>query len=238
MSKKQYVTNAIRNDLAQGVYAKDKPLPGELELAAGYGVSRHTVRAALVQLKTDGAIYTRHGVGSFAREGVEESRYTQAFTSTDDLLMHTEDTDVKVFDRREWAVSAKEGVCKPVLNTGERWIAVTVERSSKAHHRPLSRATVYARPIYFEEIEQFLLGQRPLFKLIEHKSGPTLEIEQHICARAACAEEAAYFAVRKNSPVLEITRIYYDKDRRPYEVTVTAYSSLAFSYVSTIKPTR
>lgn len=236
MSKKQYVTDAIRNDLAQGVYRLDKPLPGELELAGGYGVSRHTVRAALDQLKKDGVIYTRHGVGSFPREASEESRYTQAFTSTDDLLMHAEDTDVEIFDRRELLVAEQDDVCKAAMRAGERWIAVTVERSSKASQQPISRATVYARPIYFDELDQFVMGRHPLFKLIERKSGPTLEIRQHIVARPASADEARYFALRKGSPILEITRIYYDKDRRPYEITVTAYNSLTFKYVSTIKP--
>lgn len=236
MSKKQHVTDAIRNDLARGVYPHDRPLPGELELAGGYGVSRHTVRAALDHLKKDGVIYTRHGVGSFPREGREESRYTQAFSSTDDLLMHTEDTDVEIFDRRELVVDEQNDICKIGLRTGERWIAVTVERSFKANQQPISRATVYARPIYFEEMDRFVLGQHPLFKLIECKSGPTLEIEQHFTARAASASEAGYFSIRKNSPILEITRIYYDKDRRPYEITVTAYNLLTFSYVSTITP--
>lgn len=238
MSKKQHVSEAIRNAIVGGDYPDGRPLPGELELAGGYGVSRHTVRAALDQLKKDGVIYTKHGVGSFPRQGREEPRYTQAFSSTDDLLMHTEDTDVEIFDRRELVVDEKSDMGKIGLRTGERWIAVTVERSSKANLQPISRATVYARPIYFEEMDRFIQGQHPLFKLIECKSGPTLEIEQRITARAACASEAGYFSIRKNSPILEITRIYHDRDRRPYEITVTAYNSLTFSYVSTITPAR
>lgn len=238
MSKKQDVADAIRNDLTKGLYPKANPLPGELELASAYGVSRHTVRSALDQLKRDGMLYTRHGVGSFSRDDHVDPGYIQSFTSTDDLLLHTEDTNIDIVARRELVVSASGQNYRTSLITGERWIAVTVERSSKAAGRPISLATVYARPIYFEEVEQFVLGKHPLFKLIEKKSGPTLEIEQHITARGAAAEEARYFEIRKNSPILEITRIYFDKDRRPYEITVTAYNSLTFNYVSTIKPTR
>lgn len=238
MSKKQLLTDAIRHDLATGVYPKAQPIPGELELASAYGVSRHTVRAALEQLKRDGLLYTRHGVGSFPRDDHEDPGYTQSFTSTDDLLLHTEDTDVSIVARRELVISPAASSPRNGLRAGERWIAVTVERSSKAAGHPISLATVYARPVYFEEVDQFVGGQHPLFKLIERKAGPTLEIEQHICARAASAEEARYFDIRKSSPILEITRIYFDKDRKPFEITVTAYNSVTFNYVSRIKPTR
>lgn len=238
MSKKQHVTDAIRNDLTKGVYPKAHPLPGELELASAYGVSRHTVRSALDQLKRDGMLYTRHGVGSFPMDGRADPGYIQSFTSTNDLLLHTEDTNVDIVARLEMVISVLGQNYRTGLIAGERWIAVTVERSSKATGRPISLATVYARPIYFEEVDQFVGGKHPLFKLIENKSGPTLEIEQHITARAASVEEARYFETRKSGPILEITRIYFDKDRRPYEITVTAYNSLTFNYVSTIKPTR
>lgn len=238
MSKKQDVADAIRNDLRKGLYPEEQPLPGELELASAYGVSRHTVRSALDQVKRDGMLYTRHGVGSFPRNDRADPGYIQSFISTDDLLLHTEDTNADIVERRELVISASGQNYRTGLITGERWIVVTVERSSKASRRPISLATVYARPIYFEEVDQFVQGKHPLFKLIEGKSGPTLEIEQHITARGASTEEAHYFEIRKSSPILEITRSYFDKAHRPYEITVTAYNPLTFNYVSTIKPTR
>ncbi|MDD2544977.1 MAG: GntR family transcriptional regulator [Burkholderiaceae bacterium] len=237
MSKKQQITDVIRNDLLREVYPKGTALPGELAFADAYGVSRHTVRAALEQLKKEGLLYTRHGVGSFMRDGCEEPQYTQSFTSTDDLLMHTGDTAFQIVSCQEQVLRLSDENLKIGLRRGEKWLAVTVERSSKTSQRPISRATVYARPVYFAEVAQFAQGQHPLFKLIERKNGPTLEIEQHIAARAASPAESAYFSIRKHRPILEITRVYYGQDRTPYEITVTAYNAETFRYVSTIQPT-
>lgn len=238
MSKKQHLTEAIRNDLLKGAYPLDVPLPTEMDLASQFGVSRHTVRAALDQLKNEGLVFTRHGIGSFARPTAEAPKYTQSFTSTDDLLMHTEDTAFRIVERLEQTIARTQAQPLIGLLEGERWLSVTVERSSRSTGRPISRATVYARPVFFEELGRFAAGEYPLFALIERKNGGTLEIEQHIVARGASVAEAAYFGVKRNSPLLEITRVYFGPDRTPYEVTVTAYSATTFRYVSTIKPTK
>lgn len=238
MSKKQHLTEALRNDLLKGLYPLETPLPTELDLASQFGVSRHTVRAALDQLKNEGLLFTRHGIGSFARPVGEYPKYTQSFVSTDDLLMHTEDTAFSIVQRTEQTIAPAQAQPQIGLLAGERWLAVTVERSSRSTGQPISRATVYARPVFFEELQRFEAGEHPLFALIERKNGGTLEIEQHIVARGASVAEATYFGVKRHSPLLEITRVYFGPDRTPYEVTVTAYNAATFRYVSTIKPTK
>jgi GntR family transcriptional regulator, transcriptional repressor for pyruvate dehydrogenase complex len=54
------LSHIVQSDLGPG----DK-LPGERDLAARLGVSRTTVRQALVALRTQGVIEVRHGGGSF-----------------------------------------------------------------------------------------------------------------------------------------------------------------------------
>lgn len=238
MSKKQHLTDVLRNDLLKGAYPLDKPLPTEMEIASQFGVSRHTVRAALDQLKNEGLLFTRHGIGSFARPPGEAPKYTQSFVSTDDLLMHTEDTAFRIVKREEQTVAHTQAQPLIGLLAGERWLSVTVERSSRSTGQPISRAIVYARPVFFEELRRFEAGEYPLFALIERRNGGTLEIEQYIVARAASVAEATYFGVKRNSPLLEITRVYFGPDRTPYEVTVTAYNAATFRYVSTITPTK
>lgn len=51
-----------------GVYGPGQRLPTERELAASHGVTRNTVKQALVRLEQLGLIETRHGVGSMVRD--------------------------------------------------------------------------------------------------------------------------------------------------------------------------
>lgn len=58
----------LRADIVAGTYPPGTLLPPERELAAGYGVTRATVKNTLVRLEQLGLIETRHGVGSRVRD--------------------------------------------------------------------------------------------------------------------------------------------------------------------------
>jgi GntR family transcriptional regulator len=59
------VEDALRERIRQGHFAPGKQLPPENELAATYGVSRATVRAALANLQREGAVVRRQGAGTY-----------------------------------------------------------------------------------------------------------------------------------------------------------------------------
>jgi GntR family transcriptional regulator len=59
------LATSLRERLREGEWAPGDQLPTEAELSADYGVSRSTVRAALLQLEKQGLTVTRHGVGTF-----------------------------------------------------------------------------------------------------------------------------------------------------------------------------
>ncbi|MDP8917443.1 MAG: phosphonate metabolism transcriptional regulator PhnF [Pseudomonadota bacterium] len=53
----------IRSNIGDGIISD--ALPSELELAARYGVNRHTVRRAIAALTADGLLRVEHGRGTF-----------------------------------------------------------------------------------------------------------------------------------------------------------------------------
>jgi GntR family transcriptional regulator len=63
--KHERVAAVLTRELKAGLVRRGARLPGEVELASRFGVSRNTVRAALAQLAEDGLISTRSGKGSF-----------------------------------------------------------------------------------------------------------------------------------------------------------------------------
>jgi GntR family transcriptional regulator, transcriptional repressor for pyruvate dehydrogenase complex len=62
------IADRIRELILDGTLPANKPLPGERQLAARFGVSRGSVRDALRVLETIGLIETRHGQGTFPHE--------------------------------------------------------------------------------------------------------------------------------------------------------------------------
>lgn len=61
----QAITDSLRSDIAEGRYGPGDRLPTEADLAARFGVNRHTVRRALAKLIEDQVIYSRRGAGTF-----------------------------------------------------------------------------------------------------------------------------------------------------------------------------
>ncbi|MFF1816038.1 GntR family transcriptional regulator [Kribbella sp. NPDC058245] len=63
--KHERVAAVLTREIKAGLVRRGARLPGEVELARRFAVSRNTVRAALSQLIEDGLITTRSGKGSF-----------------------------------------------------------------------------------------------------------------------------------------------------------------------------
>lgn len=61
----QSIAETLRTEIASGHFTPGDRLPTEAQLAARFGVNRHTVRAALADLATEGLVRSRRGSGVF-----------------------------------------------------------------------------------------------------------------------------------------------------------------------------
>jgi DNA-binding GntR family transcriptional regulator len=61
----QQVADDLRAEMNSGELETDARLPGELELADQYGVSRDTIRRAIQELVSEGRLVVLHGRGTF-----------------------------------------------------------------------------------------------------------------------------------------------------------------------------
>lgn len=61
----QTIAATLRSEIAQGLYPEGTKLPTEADLAARFGVNRHTVRQAIAALGAEGLTVSRRGAGVF-----------------------------------------------------------------------------------------------------------------------------------------------------------------------------
>lgn len=59
------IVDALTREIAQELYAPGDKLPTEMQLAARFGVNRHTVRRALADMSERGITHSRRGAGVF-----------------------------------------------------------------------------------------------------------------------------------------------------------------------------
>lgn len=76
--KAKYVQlfDKLKEDILQGVYQDGQRLPGENEMADGFGISRQTVRQALALLEQEGYIQRRQGSGTYVHKVEPKRRRT------------------------------------------------------------------------------------------------------------------------------------------------------------------
>jgi len=61
------IADDFEQSILVGKYEKAQRLPAEIEIAARYGVNRHTVRRAMAELAVRGLVYTERGSGTFVK---------------------------------------------------------------------------------------------------------------------------------------------------------------------------
>src|ERR1700730_14845297 len=59
------IADDLEQAIALGAHAAGERLPGEVEIAARFGVNRHTVRRALAELTERGLVRSERGSGSY-----------------------------------------------------------------------------------------------------------------------------------------------------------------------------
>jgi GntR family transcriptional regulator len=95
----------IRDDLVAeiesgGLSARDR-LPGEVDLAARYGVTRMTVRQALNNLVNDGLLVRRRGVGTFVAENAAQRRNMSRLTGfSEDMRSGGREVETRMLAQR------------------------------------------------------------------------------------------------------------------------------------------
>jgi GntR family transcriptional regulator len=75
------ILDILIENIRDGAYNKQEPLPSEYQLAEEFDVSRATIRSALDRLEALGLIYRRQGVGTFIRESSSISNPLNQFVN-------------------------------------------------------------------------------------------------------------------------------------------------------------
>ena len=222
------VADALVAEIERGTYAVGDLLPGELEIAERYGLSRHTTREALRRLEEMGLITRRPGIGTIVKARATESHYTAVIADPGDLIHHTKHTRLQVL-AEEWV--KVDGELSDILEgaEGQRWLKLTTLRFPSEGKEPISYTQILLHPIY--EVIRERLGEpgATVVRLIEELDGERVkELKQEVSCMAASAEVAALLGVRAGDPVLNVVRSYYGRGDALLSVSLNIYPQNRF----------
>lgn len=194
-------------------------LPTERSLAAEFGVSRMTVRQAILGLEQGGRVRRVQGSGTYVA--------SPTISKTVELTSFSED-----MRSRGLEPSSKLLSIQPVLAGAELGQAlgispgvelIRIDRLRLADGQPMCLETVHLPAGLVDGLaEEDLTGS--LYELLESRCGIRLvEADQTISATVLTEHQASLLSRPVLSPALEVRRISYDWQHSPVEHAVTVY---------------
>lgn len=235
-TKQALIGEALSSEIQGGKYKIGDRLPSEPELSHRFGVSRHTVRAALRLLNAQGLVTSRQGVGTLVRATRLLSHYSHGFSSAEDLLQYATSTRVRVIDRVEVPVDvdmAAQFGCRP----GEHWWRIRTVRSEPTTRYVVAYSEIHIPLVFGAVLKHNGPSRQPIFASIESRFHESIrEIQQDITCRSRLTpEESVYLKVPPDSPGMQITRRYLGNGGRVLEVARSVHPSELFKYSMSVQ---
>jgi GntR family transcriptional regulator len=217
------VANTLMNEMARGDYAVGDRLPTEFELCKRFGISRHTVREAMRELRELGLVSRRAGVGTVVKSVKPMQRYVESASSLADIVQHAEGTRLRVQAKRQ--ILAEGELCELLrCPAGQQWLLVEALRFGPRQEAPLAFVQIYIPPSYGEIGDRIGASQAAVYTLIESHFGERVtEVQQEIGAVPIPAAVAHRLRVKSRSPGLTVVRRYYNANDRLLEVAVNTH---------------
>jgi GntR family transcriptional regulator len=218
----------LRERIQNGELEPGSRLPGELSIAAEFGISRVTVRRALDTLANDGLIDRRPGSGTFVREGNSAQPIVADLSN---VLSHLVEmgrrTGVRLLSFAY--VNPPESVAGSLgLEPGER-----TQRSIRVRlidGAPFSYLVTHVPERIGVTYSEADLASMPLLGLLERSGIVVEEASQSISATLAGPDVAEALGLEIGSPLLSLTRVVWDPSGQGVEHLHALYRPDRYSF--------
>lgn len=234
------VAKHLMDGIVSGRYPVGSLLPTEFELCDLYDVSRHTIRAAITQLQTQGLVSRRKRVGTRVEATSPRGGYSHSLASVSDLA-HLAETQVRDIQQvRHFVIDIAEAK-RLGLAPGEHCFCVSSIRVDRENAlAPLCWTDVYAQESYAEVID--LAKEHPdqlIAALIEQHYGRHIDVvDQQVRAVLLSADIAKRLNAEPGSPGLKILRQYRDEEGSLVVASETIHPDDRFTLVTQMKRER
>ncbi|MGE0486348.1 MAG: GntR family transcriptional regulator [Gammaproteobacteria bacterium] len=228
------LASTLIEDIRAGRYRPGDLLPSEPELSRRFGVSRHTVRAALRSLYEKGLIVSRRGHGSVVQATAVDPRYNYACNSIEELLQYAATPRQVLGTERVVAgdtLAAWLG-CEP----GYAWWSIHTCRWREAGGPVIASSRIYVPDAFGDAVAELADSALPLFSLTEkHYGVHVAQIRQGFSVSAATAAEAADLGLASGAAVMCVERRFFDERGGLIEVSRSVHPPETFHYEMTLR---
>lgn len=225
------IEELLRERIVQGTYPVNSLIPSERDLSAQFGVSRMTVRQALLNLVKEGYLYREKGRGTFVAEEKMEQPLNGLTSFTEDMKARGFVPGTKLIGfskvKPDAQIAAKLGLAEEAL-------VYKIIRIRYADNTPMAIERSFLPVGLLPELTEEAL-QGSLYAYIEQQAHLVIgQATQRMEAALAKLDDAEYLQISLPSAVVLIERISMLDDGRPFEVVRSTYRADRYKFISEI----
>ena len=207
--KYRLIADHLLEEIRLGRHAIGGLLPTETDLMRAYGVSRHTVRAAIQDLRARGAVASRQGQGSTVISAGGQTRMAEAISSIEDLIAFGQETRRALLSSR--AVTADAAMAADLgCQIGRRFVEVLMLRSATATDaQPIALVTLWLDVVLEAAVDDLNQIQRSAAEIIQDRYAITAEVvTQSVEAALMTEAQASELGAKPGDAALVVRRDY------------------------------
>ena len=229
------IKGLILSEIKAGKYTAHQRLPSERELSAAYGVSRMTVRQAVVDLQHSGAVYARVGKGTFVAAPKIDQQLRLVTSFTQEMRERGQQPSSRLLDARIAPASADVATALE-LHPGA--LVATLARVRLSNDQALAIETAYLPADLFPGLLNHDFSRESLYEVLARDYGLTLiAASQTIEAALAQQSELALLDVDPPAAVLRMQRVTRTPEGRAVELVRSTYRGDLYQLHSNLEPT-
>lgn len=217
------IQQVLEREIAEGVRQPGDRMPTENQLAARFGVNRHTVRRALAEMEDKGLLRVEQGRGTFVHEHVIDYKVGKRTRFTENLNRQSRSSGGKLLDHAVEPASAKVA---QALDLPEEAPVVHLVITSAAEGRPINVSDHYFPADRFAGIGAAYAETLSVTAALE-RYGVTdyTRRSTRVIARMPTPAVAELLHQPRNRPILVTEGVDVDRAGRPVGFGVSRWAS-------------
>lgn len=209
------IAGTLTDDIAQGRYDTGDKLPAEAQLAARFGVNRHTVRRALAEMAAGGLVHARRGAGVFVAAKPTDYPIGKRVRFHQNISKGGQTPAKQILTTETRAAAAGEAAAL-ALSPGDP--VHVYDGLSLADGQPIALfQSIFPAERFPEMLTALEETQSVTAALQRCGIEDYTRSETRITARQATATQALHLRIPEGAPILRTTGINVDAEGRPIE---------------------
>jgi GntR family transcriptional regulator, N-acetylglucosamine utilization regulator len=232
----QQIHDWMQEQIRSGEWPEHYKLDSETDLAAELAVNRGTVRKALAQLISEGALVTIHGRGTFVSYLKTLPPNERLVTFHEELLSKGTQFEMKVLGQVVQDASDLMGSVLSIKGSEQEFL---LSRVLLVQGEPVGFLRNHVRYELCQGIEQIDFTTDRMFQILEGRFNLHLSwFQRSLEAKLADGEIAEALGIRVGDPLMYLEQVVYLKDDSPVECLQMWFRGDCFRLSALVRRTR